>query len=380
MKKKIAYFLAGFLLVGALVEQSVIAAKKKNKGSVKKEAFGKTEDGKKVDAYILTNKNGLQAKIITYGAMLTEMHVPDKNGNLGDVVLGHDKLEDYLDGHSYFGVTTGRVANRIAKGKFTLDGHEYSLATNNDPNHLHGGIEGIDKKVWSAKEVRSKEGEAVAFSYVSPDDEEGYPGELKMKVTYTLTDDNELRIDYLATTNKATPVNLTNHAYWNLAGKGQILDHVLQLNADHYTPVDKTGIPTGEILKVDDVMSFLKPTKIGARIDDAKLAGEPGGYDHNYCLNKIEFGKISMAARVEEETSGRTLEIFTTEPGIQFYTGNFLNGTEIGKGGWKYEFRNAFCLETQHFPDSINQPHFPSTVLRPKEKYTQTTIHKFGVK
>ena len=378
--KKIAYFVAGFLLVGALVEQSVIAAKKKNKGSVKKEAFGKTEDGKKVDAYILTNKNGLQAKIITYGAMLTEMHVPDKNGNLGDVVFGHDKLEDYLDGHSYFGVTTGRVANRIAKGKFTLDGHEYSLATNNDPNHLHGGIEGIDKKVWSAREVRSKEGEAVAFSYVSPDGEEGYPGELKMKVTYTLTNDNELRIDYLATTNKATPVNLTNHAYWNLAGKGQILDHVLQLNADHYTPVDKTGIPTGEILKVDDVMSFLKPTKIGARIDDAKLAGEPGGYDHNYCLNKIEFGKISMAARVEEETSGRTLEIFTTEPGIQFYTGNFLNGTEIGKGGWKYEFRNAFCLETQHFPDSINQPHFPSTVLRPKEKYTQTTIHKFGVK
>ena len=378
--KKIAYFVAGFLLAGALVEQSVIAAKKKNKGSVKKEAFGKTEDGKKVDAYILTNKNGLQAKIITYGAMLTEMHVPDKNGNLGDVVFGHDKLEDYLDGHSYFGVTTGRVANRIAKGKFTLDGHEYSLATNNDPNHLHGGIEGIDKKVWSAREVRSKEGEAVAFSYVSPDGEEGYPGELKMKVTYTLTNDNELRIDYLATTNKATPVNLTNHAYWNLAGKGQILDHVLQLNADHYTPVDKTGIPTGEILKVDEVMSFLKPTKIGARIDDAKLAGEPGGYDHNYCLNKIEFGKISMAARVEEETSGRTLEIFTTEPGIQFYTGNFLNGTEIGKGGWKYEFRNAFCLETQHFPDSINQPHFPSTVLRPKEKYTQTTIHKFGVK
>ena len=378
--KKIAYFVAGFLLAGALVEQSVIAAKKKNKGSVKKEAFGKTEDGKKVDAYILTNKNGLQAKIITYGAMLTEMHVPDKNGNLGDVVLGHDKLEDYLDGHSYFGVTTGRVANRIAKGKFTLDGHEYSLATNNDPNHLHGGIEGIDKKVWSAREVRSKEGEAVAFSYVSPDGEEGYPGELKMKVTYTLTNDNELRIDYLATTNKATPVNLTNHAYWNLAGKGQILDHVLQLNADHYTPVDKTGIPTGEILKVDDVMSFLKPTKIGARIDDAKLAGEPGGYDHNYCLNKTEFGKISIAARVEEETSGRTLEIFTTEPGIQFYTGNFLDGTEIGKGGWKYEFRNAFCLETQHFPDSINQPHFPSTVLRPKEKYTQTTIHKFGVK
>ena len=378
MKKTTAYFMAGFLLVGALVEQSAFAANKKNKGSVKKEAFGKTEDGKKVDAYILTNKNGLQAKIITYGAMLTEMHVPDKNGKLGDVVFGHDKLEDYLDGHSYFGVTTGRVANRIAKGKFTLDGNEFTLATNNDPNHLHGGVEGIDKKVWSAREVRSKEGKAVAFSYTSPDGEEGYPGELKMKVTYTLTNDDELRIDYLATTNKATPVNLTNHAYWNLAGKGQILDHVLHLNADHYTPVDKTGIPTGEILKVDKVMSFLEPTKIGARID--KLDGEPGGYDHNYCLNKIEFGKLSMAARVDEETSGRYLEIYTTEPGIQFYTGNYLNGTEVGKGGWKYEFRNAFCLETQHFPDAINQPHFPSTVLRPKEKYTQTTIHKFGVK
>ena len=255
-----AYFAAGMLLAGAATEQPALAAKKKNKGSVKKEAFGKTEDGKKVDAYILTNKNGLRAKIITYGAMLTEMHVPDKNGKLGDIVLGHDKFEDYLDGHSYFGVTTGRVANRIAKGKFTLDGKEYTLATNNDPNHLHGGNEGIDKKVWSARAVRSKTGQAVAFSYTSPDGEEGYPGDLKMKVTYTLTDDDELQIDYLATTNKATPVNLTNHAYWNLAGKGTILDHVLHLNADHFTPVDAMGIPTGEIIKVDKVMSFIKPS------------------------------------------------------------------------------------------------------------------------
>ena len=373
-----ALFAVGMILVGAAVEQPAVAAKKKKKGSVKKEAFGKTEDGKKVDAYILTNKNGLKAKIITYGAMLTEMHVPDKNGKLGDVVLGHDKLEDYLDGHSYLGVTTGRVANRIAKGKFTLDGKEYTLATNNDPNHLHGGNIGIDKKVWSARVVRSKNGQAVAFSHTSPDGDEGYPGALKMKVTYTLTDDDELRIDYLATTDKATPVNLTNHAYWNLAGKGTILDHVLHLNADYYTPVDNTGIPTGEILKVDDVMSFLKPTKIGARI--AKLTGDPGGYDHNYCLNKTEFGKLSLAARVEEGGSGRVLEIFTTEPGIQFYTGNYLDGSEVGKGGGKYEFRNAFCLETQHYPDSINQPQFPSTVLRPKEKYTQTTIHKFSTK
>ena len=369
---------AGLLLVGAATGPSAIAAKKKNKGSVKKEAFGKTKDGKTVEAYTLANKNGLKARIITYGAMLTEMHVPDKNGVLGDVVLGHDNLESYLDGHPYFGVTTGRVANRIAKGRFTLDGKEYTLAINNDPNHLHGGTEGLDKKVWSARVSRSKAGPAVAFSYTSPDGEEGYPGSLKMKVTYTLTNDDELRIDYLATTDKATPVNLTNHAYWNLAGKGTILDHVLHINADHYTPVDATGIPTGEILKVDDVMSFIKPTAIGARID--KLTGEPGGYDHNYCLNKKEFGRLSLAARVEESTSGRVIEIFTTEPGIQFYTGNFLDGTEVGKGGQQYEFRNALCLETQHFPDSINHPQFPNTVLRQKQKYTHTTIHKFSVK
>ena len=369
---------AGLFLVGVVSEPTATAAKKKNKGTVKKEAFGKTADGKAVEAYTLVNKNGLKARIITYGAMLAEMHVPDKNGKFGDIVLGHDKLDDYLDGHSYFGVTTGRVANRIAGGKFTLDGSEYTLATNNDPNHLHGGTEGIDKKVWSARVSRSKAGPAVAFSYTSPNGEEGYPGNLKMKVTYTLTNNDELRIDYVATTDKATPINLTNHAYWNLAGKGTILDHILQINANHYTPVDVTGIPTGEILKVDDVMSFIKPTAIGARID--KLVGEPGGYDHNYCLNKKEFGSLTLAARVEESTSGRVLEIFTTEPGIQFYTGNFLDGTEVGKGGWKYEFRNALCLETQHFPDSINHPQFPNTVLRPKQKYTQTTIHKFSTK
>ena len=348
-------------------------------GSVEKAGFGNTKAGEATELYTLKNANGVVAKVTTYGATLVELHVPDKDGNHADVVNGFGSVAGYEgDGNQYFGCTTGRVCNRIAKGKFTLDGKEYTLATNNDPNHLHCCNVGIDKKVWAARVVRSKTGQAVAFSHTSPDGDEGYPGALKMKVTYTLTDDNELRIDYLATTDKATPVNLTNHAYWNLAGKGTILDHVLHLNADHYTPVDNTGIPTGEILKVDDVMSFLKPTQSGARI--AKLTGDPGGYDHNYCLNKTEFGKLSLAARVEEGGSGRVLEIFTTEPGIQFYTGNYLDGSEVGKGGWKYEFRNAFCLETQHYPDSINQPQFPSTVLRPKEKYTQTTIHKFSTK
>ena len=377
--KTIATVAAGLLIAGMAIEPTAFAAKKSNKRNVKKEAFGKTEDGQKVHAYTLVNKNGLKAKIITYGAILTELHVPDRDGKLGDVVLGHDKLEDYLDGHPYFGATTGRVANRIAKAKFTLDGKEYSLAVNNGPNHLHGGNEkAISKQVWKAKPSKSELGPAVAFSLTSPDGEEGYPGTLKMKVTYTLTDADELRIDYLATTDKATPINLTNHAYWNLAGKGTILDHILHINADHYTPVDDTLIPTGEIAKVDDVMSFIEPTAIGARI--AKLPGEPGGYDHNYVLNKTEAGKLSLVARVQENTTGRVMEIFTTEPGVQFYTGNFLNGSDIGKGGQKYEFRNGFCLETQHFPDSINQPHFPSAILRPKQKYTQTTIHKFTVK
>jgi len=377
--KTIAYAAVGLLIVGTATEPAAQAAKKTNKRIVKKEAFGQTEDGQKVHAYTLVNSNGVKAKIITYGAILTELHVPDRDGKLGDVVLGHDKLEDYLDGHPYFGATTGRVANRIANGRFTLDGKEYSLATNNDPNHLHGGNEkAISKQVWKAKSTKSELGAAAAFTLTSQDGEEGYPGTLKMKVTYTLTDADELRIDYLATTDKATPINLTNHAYWNLAGKGTILDHILHINADHYTPVDDTFIPTGEIVKVDDVMSFLEPTAIGARID--KLPGDPGGYDHNYVLNKTEAGKLSPVARVQENTTGRVMEIFTTEPGVQFYSGNFLDGTDIGKGGEKYQFRNGFCLETQHFPDSINQPHFPNAILRPKQKYTQTTIHKFSTK
>jgi aldose 1-epimerase len=377
--KTIAYAATALLIVGTATEPTALAATKTIKRIVKKETFGQTGDGQKVHAYTLVNNNGLKARIITYGAILTELHVPDRDGKLGDVVLGHDKLEDYLDGHPYFGATTGRVANRIANGKFTLDGKEYSLAVNNGPNHLHGGKEkAISRQVWKAKTAKSELGPAVTFSLTSPDGEEGYPGALKMKVTYTLTDADELRIDYLATTDKATPINLTNHAYWNLAGQGTILDHILHINADHYTPVDDTLIPTGEIAKVDDLLSFIEPTAIGARID--KLPGEPGGYDHNYVLNKTEAGKLSLAARVRENTTGRVMEIFTTEPGIQFYTGNFLDGSDIGKGGQKYGFRNGFCLETQHFPDSINQPHFPSTILRPKQKYTQTTLHKFTVK
>ncbi|MBI4600603.1 MAG: galactose mutarotase [Planctomycetes bacterium] len=353
-------------------------------GTVKKEAWGKTAAGEAVDLYTLTTKSGLVAKITTYGALVTELHVPDRSGKAGDVVLGFDGLEGYLKGHPYFGCTTGRVANRIAGGKFTLDGKEHQLAKNNGPNHLHGGDMGLDKRVWRAKEVRSPDGVAVQLSYLSPDGEEGYPGNLAIEVTYTLTDSNELRIDYKATTDKATPVNLTNHSYFNLKGpgSGDILGHELTIAAGNYTPVDATGIPTGEIAPVaGTVMDFRSPMTIGARIDQLAAdpgAGNPGGYDHNYVLDNPT-GNIALAARVREPETGRVMEILTTEPGIQLYTGNYLDGTVKGKGGKVYQKRYGLCLETQHYPDSVNQPSFPSTILRPGKTYRSTTIHRFSV-
>jgi aldose 1-epimerase len=348
--------------------------------NMSKESFGKTPEGQEVHRFLLTNKNGLTAKVMTYGAILTELNVPDRSGKLADVVLGFDNLEGYLAGHPYFGATTGRVANRIARGKFTLEGKEYALATNNGPNHLHGGDKGLDKRVWTAEEVKSEAGPGVGFSYRSPDGEEGYPGNLDIQVTYVLTDQNELKIDYQATTDKATPVNLTNHSYFNLAGAGDgdILGHELMIAADRYTPVDATSIPTGEILAVKGTpMDFTQPMAIGARI--GQLTGEPGGYDHNYVLNG-QNGSLALAARVYDPKSGRVLEISTTEPGIQLYTGNYLDGKLTGKGGKVYKKRYGLCLEAQHYPDSVHHPHFASIILKPGATYKQTTVHKFSVK
>ena len=347
--------------------------------SVTSTPFGKMPDGTPVDLFTLTNKNRVEIRVISLGAIIASLKVPDRTGQLADVVLGFDALEGYIKGHPYFGCVVGRYGNRIAKGRFTLDEHTYQLATNNGPNHLHGGTIGFDKHVWTAEGVKGQN--AVAFTRTSPDGEEGYPGNLKTRVTYTLNDKNELLVEYHATTDKPTPVNLTQHSYFNLAGHsaGRILDHVVMLNADRYTPVDETLIPTGELAPVAGTpFDFRKPTAIGARIDGEHPQLKNGrGYDHNFVLNRKGSG-LALAARVVEPTSGRTLEVRTTEPGVQFYTGNFLDGTIKGKGGHVYEHRTGFCLETQHFPDSPNKPEFPSTIVRPGQEYRTRTMFTFG--
>jgi aldose 1-epimerase len=352
----------------------------KMKASIEKSDFGKTPEGTAVDLYTLTNANGMKAKIMTYGGIITELDVPDRDGKLGDVVLGFDDLKGYVAGHPYFGALVGRVANRIAKGKFTLDGKEYKVAVNNGPNALHGGLKGFDKQVWKAEPIKVADGVALKLTYVSKDGEEGYPGELTSTVTYTLTNKNELKIDYKATTDKTTVLNLTNHSYFNLAGpnSGTILDHELMLAADTYTPTDDTLIPTGEIKPVKGTpLDFTKPATIGSRIGELK--GEPGGYDHNFVLRAGD-ASPALAARVYEPKTGRIMEVFTTEPGIQFYTGNFLDGTNKGKGGVVYKKNQGFCLECQHFPDSVNQPKFPTMTLEPGKTYKQTTVYKFSTK
>jgi aldose 1-epimerase len=374
----------GLLLAGLCAALAADEAKDKatgkGKASVKKEAFGKTGDGVAVELYTLSNAAGMKAKIMTYGAILTELDAPDRDGKMTDVVLGFDNLKDYLAGHPYFGATVGRVANRIAKGAFTLDGKKFKLAVNNGPNALHGGKKGFDKVVWKAEPETLPDGAAVKFTYLSKDGEEGYPGNLTVTVVYTLTNSDALRIDYTAKTDKATPVNLTNHTYFNLAGaqSGDILGHELTLNADKYTPADDTLIPTGEIKPVKDTpLDFTKPRKIGERID--QLKGKPVGYDHNFVLNS-EGKELALAATVREPKSGRIMEMFTTEPGVQFYTGNFLDGKQTGKGGVVYKKHGGFCLEAQHFPDSVNHANFPSMILKPGETYRQTTIYKFSAK
>jgi aldose 1-epimerase len=352
----------------------------KAKMNVQEQAFGQTPDGHKVKLYILTNSNGLKARIMTYGAAVVSLEVPDRNGKFDDITLGYDNLDGYVKNNPYFGVIVGRYGNRIAKGRFTLDGTTYKLATNNGENHLHGGIKGFDKVVWDAESFEQKDAVGVKLTYLSKDGEEGYPGNLKCSVTYTLTNNDELKISYEAETDKATVINLTHHSYFNLAGqgKGDILGHELMINADKFTPTDKGSIPTGALQSVKGTpMDFTKPCAIGARInDDFEQLRFGKGYDHNWVLNK-KGKELTLAARAYEPNSGRVLEIYTTEPGVQFYSGNFLDGSITGKQGKVYKQRYGFCLETQHFPDSPNKPQFPSTILRPGQKYTQLTVHKF---
>ena len=345
--------------------------------------FGTAPDGQAVEVFTLINGNGMELRAMSYGATILSIKVPDARGAMGDVVLGYDSLAEYVKGSPYFGAVVGRYGNRIAKGRFTLDGRTYALAVNNGPNALHGGLRGFDKAVWSAALVQTDGGAGVAFTLVSPDGDEGYPGTLTARVTYTLMHvRNEVVIDYEASTDRATPVNLTNHSYFNLAGAGvgDILGHLVTLDADRMTPVDTTLIPTGALAPVKGTpFDFRMATAIGARIDaDHEQLKNGGGYDHNFVINRVGPGLVH-AARVTEPTSGRTLDISTTEPGVQFYTGNFLDGTLTGKGGLAYPLRSAFCLETQHFPDSPNQADFPSAILRPGRPYRSQTIFAFGV-
>lgn len=335
-----------------------------------------------VKLFTLTNASGAQVSIAEYGGIVVSLKVPDRDGNLGDVVLGYDNLDSYVEDTPYFGAITGRYANRIAAGRFEIDGTTYELPVNNGPNSLHGGIKGFDKVIWKGEPTAP--GDGVAFTYVSADGEEGYPGKLDATVTYTWTDANELKIEYLASTDKPTVINLTNHSYFNLkdGGASPILDHELTINADRYTPVADAGaIPTGELASLDgSPLDFREATRIGERIEaeDEQLAFG-AGYDHNYVLNAGE-GGIAVAATVYDPSSGRVMEVLTEEPGVQFYSGNFLDGHHVGKGGVGYERRSGLCLETQHFPDSPNQPDFPSTVLRPGETYATATIYRFSTR
>ncbi len=344
------------------------------------EAYGATADGRPVEQYTLTNAAGMEVKLITYGGILTEIHAPDRQGRLANVALGFDSLAKYQAVHPYFGAITGRYANRIAGGRFTLDGVEYSLFKQDGECSLHGGEVGFDKRVWKAREIDG----GVELSYSSPAGEEGYPGRLDVSVRYSLGDANDLRIDYAAETDAPTVLNLTNHSYFNLMGEGEgtIYDHVLMLNADHYTPTDARQIPTGEIAPVNGTpFDFRLPKAIGPgqRSADEQIMMAKG-YDHNFVLNRagLAEGDLGLAARVYEPRSGRVMEVWTTEPGIQFYAGNFLDTTLVGASGRLYRQSDGLALETQHFPDSPNQPHFPSTVLRPGERFESTTIYRFS--
>jgi aldose 1-epimerase len=368
----------------ALLAGSASAAPREHRPTITKELFGFTPDNQRVDRYTLTNSSGMQVRIITYGGIVQSIRVPDRHGRMANVALGFATLDDYIrTGNSpYFGALIGRYANRIANGTFTLDGVTYHLPINNPPNSLHGGTVGFDKLVWRATPLRGKDTVGLELRLTSPDGDQGYPGTLQVKAVYTLTKHDQIRIDYRATTDQATVVNLTNHSYFNLDGEGAgtIYDHLLKINADRYTPVDATLIPTGALDPVAGTpLDFRKPTAIGERIRtnfQQLLFGQ--GYDHNFVLNRKDDHSLVLAARVSDRRNGRVLEMFTDQPGIQFYSGNFLDGTLVGTGGRVYRQSDGFALETQHFPDSPNKPGFPSTVLRPGQTYRTTTVYQFS--
>lgn len=346
--------------------------------SILKQAFGKNDHRESVDLYTLTNDRGMTAKITNYGGTIVSLETPDRDGRLGDVVLGFDNLRDYIEKSPYFGCLVGRFANRIANGKFTLGSVDYTLVQNDGPNSLHGGLQGFDKRIWLAESFEAPNGPGLILRYQSVNAEEGYPGNLNIQVTYMLTNDNELRVAYAASTDQTTVVNLTNHSYFNLALEGDVLNHELTIHASNYTPVDESLIPTGKLRAVKNTpFDFTRATTIGSRIhaeDEQLKIG--GGYDHNYVLDRADDGMV-CAAEVYEPVSGRLLSVYTSQPGVQFYSGNFLDGSITGKKNSCYHRRSGFCLETQHYPDSPNQTDFPSTVLEPGEKYSQQTIFAF---
>lgn len=379
MRLTVATFIivAAGALVSCTKSEAPASAQKTSPMTANITDFGKTPSGQPVSLYTLKNKNGIEVAITTYGGILVSLKTPDRNGQLDDIVLGFDSLDGYLGAHPYFGAIVGRYANRIGGAAFKLDGVQYKLAVNNGPNSLHGGLKGFDKYVWEVKDAGPQ---SLTLTHTSPDGDEGYPGTLKVEVTYTLTDDNELKLDYTATTDKATVLNVSNHSYFNLAGQGNgdILNHTLELKASRITPVDKTLIPTGDLKPVAGTpFDFTTPHKIGERINAKDQQIEfGGGYDHNFVADG-DAGTLRLIARASEETSGRVMEVFSTQPGVQFYTGNFLDGTLKGKGGKVYQKRFGFCLETQHYPDSPNKPKFPTTVLKPGETFHHTTVLRF---
>jgi aldose 1-epimerase len=379
MENRMKLYRKLFLLIVLLASCTLIA---QAQATVTKASFG-TADGQSVDLYTLRNVHGVEAKITNYGGILVSLKVPDRNGKFADVVLGFNDLDTYLKGHPYFGALIGRYGNRIAKGRFTLNGVEYKLAVNNGENTLHGGVKGFDKVVWTGKEMKTKAGPAVVLTYFSKDGEEGYPGNLNVRVVYTLTNNNELKIEYSATTDKDTVTNLTHHSYFNLAGEGNgdILSHVVTINGSRFLPTDAGSIPTGELRKVSGTpFDFLTAHAIGERINqDEEQLKLGNGYDHTWIINGRP-GTLRLAATAYESTSGRTMQVWTTEPGMQFYTGNFLDGTLTGKSGKIYQRRTGFCFETQHYPDSPNHPAFPTTTLKKGTTYRSTTIYRFGSK